>query len=48
MRASTHQLQSGRCLDDPSGQVAQLQIWDCNFGGNANQHWDIVGYDGTM
>jgi hypothetical protein len=37
----------GRCLDDPSGrQGVQLQLWDCNIGGNANQNWDIVGYTG--
>jgi hypothetical protein len=41
---SLYNPQSGRCLDDPSGQIHQLQIWDCNFGGNANQNWDIVGY----
>ncbi|MDF2261457.1 ricin-type beta-trefoil lectin domain protein [Streptomyces ferralitis] len=45
---SLYNPQSGRCLDDPSGQIAQLQIWDCNIGGNANQNWDIVGYDGTL
>jgi hypothetical protein len=42
---SLYNPQSGRCLDDPSGQIGQLQIWDCNFGGNANQNWDIVGYN---
>jgi hypothetical protein len=37
--------QSGRCLDDPNGATrVQLQLWDCNIGGNANQNWDIVGY----
>jgi hypothetical protein len=37
--------QSGKCLDDPSGEEGvELQIWDCNIGGNANQNWDIVGY----
>jgi hypothetical protein len=36
---------SGRCLDDPSGETGrELQIWDCNIGGNADQNWDIVGY----
>jgi hypothetical protein len=43
---SLYNPQSGKCLDDPSGQIHQLQIWDCNIGGNANQNWDIVGYTG--
>jgi hypothetical protein len=36
--------QSGRCLDNTNGQNnVSLQLWDCNFGGNANQNWNVVG-----
>jgi hypothetical protein len=47
MGQSLYNPQSRRCLDDTNGQnLARLQLWDCNFGGNANQNWDIVGYTG--
>jgi hypothetical protein len=39
---SLYNPQSGRCLDDTDGTFwIQLQLWDCNIGGNANQNWYI-------